>query len=150
MTLMLLALPAAAMADVYRSVDAQGHVQYSDTPTPGATLIHVKNPQDNPSSNASNERPAAATHAAAEPALSEGDRISQQLAHEDATREVQRDRAAAQAEECKKAKDSYQQMIQARRILVKGADGQTDFVPDDQAEQMRVKARENMQKACNL
>ena len=32
----------AAFADVYRSVDAQGHVQYSDTPMPGAELIHVQ------------------------------------------------------------------------------------------------------------
>jgi len=35
-------LIGAAVADVYRSVDAQGHVQYSDTPTPGAELVHMQ------------------------------------------------------------------------------------------------------------
>src|ERR1039458_7372493 len=40
---LMMSLPfAAAMADVYRSVDAQGHVQYSDTPTPGAELVHLQ------------------------------------------------------------------------------------------------------------
>jgi hypothetical protein len=32
----------AAQADVYRSVDAQGQVHYSDTPTPGSQLVHVQ------------------------------------------------------------------------------------------------------------
>jgi hypothetical protein len=32
---------AAALADVFKSVDAQGHVQYSDTPTPGAELVRM-------------------------------------------------------------------------------------------------------------
>ena len=42
----LAALPfSAALADVYRSVDAQGHVLYSDTPTPGAELVRVTNSQ---------------------------------------------------------------------------------------------------------
>src|ERR1700727_58325 len=42
----LAALPfSAALADVYRSVDAQGYVLYSDTPTPGAELVRVTNSQ---------------------------------------------------------------------------------------------------------
>ena len=39
-TAILSLLPlCAAMGDIYRSVDAQGHVQYSDTPSPGAQLV---------------------------------------------------------------------------------------------------------------
>ena len=41
----LMGLPlSAAVADVFRSVDAQGHVQYSDTPTPGAQLVRMDGP----------------------------------------------------------------------------------------------------------
>ena len=39
--LYLMSLSATA-GDVYRSVDSQGHVQYSDTPVPGAELVHVQ------------------------------------------------------------------------------------------------------------
>ena len=41
---MLALLPlSVSFADVYRSVDAQGHVLYSDTPSPGAELVKVTN-----------------------------------------------------------------------------------------------------------
>ena len=56
---LIMSLPfTAAMADVYRSHDAQGHVQYSDTPTPGAELVHVQKLGQESATTSSNAPPA--------------------------------------------------------------------------------------------
>lgn len=41
MLLMLVLAPSAAHADVYKSVDAQGHVTYSNMPSPGARRLDL-------------------------------------------------------------------------------------------------------------
>jgi hypothetical protein len=134
----LAALPlSGALADVYRSVDAQGHVLYSDTPTPGAELVRVTNGQTHVVS---------APPAATKPAKG-GDPGANPTARDAADRAVHQDVAQTRAEQCKKAQDSYQQLIQARRIYNE-KDGQRQYMSDADADQARVNAKLAMDEAC--
>jgi hypothetical protein len=138
---------SAALADVYRSVDAQGHVQYSDTPTPGAQLVritglHAPN-RSAPVTTASNP----GSKAAASPAQS-GDQIHQQLEQEAAARAVRNDVARTRADQCKKATDAYNGSVQARRIYKTGADGSQEFLTDDEAVNARLANKLEMDTAC--
>jgi hypothetical protein len=136
---------SAALADVFKSVDAQGHVEYSDTPTPGAQVLRMNSqhvpvaPETRAPANAS--RPPAAS-------ASDGDPIHQQLEREAAAREVQIQVAQTRAEQCKKATDIYNQAVQARRIYTTGPDGERQFLSDDDADKERVAHKLEMDAAC--
>src|SRR5579864_6889027 len=104
----------AALADVYRSVDAQGHVSYSDTPLPGAELVRVTNNSQRFASQAT--APAASPKANTAATSKSGDSIHDQIAKGDAQRVVQAELAQTRADQCKKAQDQYQKSLIARRI----------------------------------
>ena len=142
----LIGLPlSAALADVFRSVDAQGHVQYSDTPTPGAQLVRMNNLRTPTPSLAST---AASASAKTTTATKSGDQVHQQLEQEAAAREVQSTVAQTRADQCKKATDIYNQSVQARRIFTTGADGERQFLSDDEADKARVAHKLEMDEAC--
>jgi hypothetical protein len=140
----LVGLPlSAALADVFRSVDAQGHVQYSDTPTPGAQLVRMDN-RRTPTPSLSS--PSASTKSST--AVQNGDQIHQQLEQEATARSVQNEVAQTRAEQCKKATEIYNQSVQARRIYTTGPDGERQFLSDDDAEKSRVAHKVEMDEAC--
>src|ERR1700689_3070424 len=134
---------SAAQSDVFRSVDAQGHVQYSDTPTPGSQLVRMNNLRTPTPSLAS-------TAASAKPTttVQNGDQVHQQLEKEAAARDVQNQVAQTRADQCKKATDIYNQSVQARRIYTTGADGERQFLSDDEADKARVAHKIEMDEAC--
>jgi hypothetical protein len=148
---------SAALADVFRSVDAQGHVQYSDTPTPGAELVRI-NGQHAPirsapvtTSTSSSARSTSSTSSAASKPASlaqSGDQVHQQLEQEAAARAVQNDVARTRADQCKKAQDAYNDSVQARRIYKTGADGSQEFLTDDEAVSARLANKLEMDTAC--
>src|ERR1700733_5890900 len=134
---------SVALADVFRSVAAQGHVQYSDTPTPGAQLVRMNNlrtPTPSLTSTAASAKPATAAQS--------GDQVHQQLEQEAAARDVQNQVAQTRADQCKKATDIYNQSVQARRIYTTGADGERQFLSDDEADKARVAHKVEMDEAC--
>jgi hypothetical protein len=138
---LIMSLPfTAAIADVYRSVDAQGQVHYSDTPTPGAELVHVQK------LGMQNSAPSAASDAKA---LAKSDaQVHTELAQQNAQRAVQQDVEQTRADQCKKATADYDQSVQARRIYKPGADGEREYMSDADADQMRTSLRLAMQNAC--
>jgi Domain of unknown function (DUF4124) len=144
---------SAALADVFRSVDAQGHVQYSDTPTPGAELVRINGdhtvihsaPVTSARSNGASSGSAAGKPGSV---AQSGDQIHQQLEQEAAARAVQNDVAQSRAEQCKKAQDVYNSSVQARRIYKTGADGEREFLSDDEADKARVANKLAMETAC--
>jgi Domain of unknown function (DUF4124) len=141
----LVGLPlSAALADVFRSVDAQGHVQYSDTPTPGAQLVRMDN-RRTPTPSLSTS---ASTSTKSPTAVQNGDQIHQQIEQEATARSVQNEVAQTRAEQCKKATDIYNQSVQARRIYTTGPDGERQFLSDDDAEKSRVAHKVEMDEAC--
>jgi Domain of unknown function (DUF4124) len=135
LTVVLLLLPLYAMSgDVYRTVDAQGHVEYTDTPTPGSELVHV-----------------ADGHVASQPAPAKPDgakRADEQLSQESAQRAMQSDLTQARTEQCKKATEAYQQSIRARRIYKTDDDGSKEYLSDADADQIRLNNRLEMESAC--
>jgi uncharacterized protein DUF4124 len=150
---LIMSLPlSAAMADVYRSVDAQGHVQYSDTPTPGAELIHVQGQNVTGGTTAPSSTPATTPASTTPPPTQtlakSNNQIQDQINHDAAQRAVQQDVAQTRADQCKKATDDYDQSIQARRIYRSGADGEREYLTDAEADQMRMNLRLAMQNAC--
>jgi hypothetical protein len=141
---MLMLLPlSATQADVFRSVDAQGHVQYSDTPTPGSELIRI-NGQRLTVTPPPAPAPAPANQASA-PA---GDSIHQQLEKEAAERQVQNDVAQSRAQQCKKAQDNYNASIEAHRIYRTGPDGERILLSDDEVEKERLANKMAMDSVC--
>src|ERR1017187_1781537 len=103
---LMMSLPfAAAMADVYRSVDAQGHVQYSDTPTPGAELVHLQ--------ALATRGPARSTAPPAGSAAQSNAQVQEPLQQQAAQRAVQQDVAQSREDQCKKATTDYDQIGRA-------------------------------------
>ncbi|HEX4050810.1 MAG TPA: DUF4124 domain-containing protein [Steroidobacteraceae bacterium] len=139
-TLLLVALPLGAQADVYRSVDAQGHVQYSDTPSPGAQLVTSADETASPSSGDVDRNAAQAQKI--------NDQIHDRVAHQTAAEQTAKDTAAAHEQQCNQAKVAYQNAIQARHLYSMSPDGQRTYLSDDQADQQRVRYREAMEAAC--
>ncbi|MBV8308135.1 MAG: DUF4124 domain-containing protein [Gammaproteobacteria bacterium] len=130
------ALPAQ---EVYRSVDADGHVVYSDRgATKGApkTTLHV-NEAD----------PAEAARLSHEQALLSADdaaRTRQQALDE-------KNRAAQvhkKQQACDKARDDYGQMTAASRLYRRDTSGNRVYYSDDEADAMRERARHAMVAAC--
>jgi uncharacterized protein DUF4124 len=120
-----------AYADVYKTIDAQGQVHYSDSWSPGAVLIKGENPP------APNSAPAAAAN--------------------DPTSSADSTKAAAakvQADQCKELKEQYAKVIRARRIYQPNTDPNADssapkqYMTDAEADAERVKTREAMDEAC--
>lgn len=125
--------------EIYKSVDADGHVVYSDrgtTKTAPKTSVHVE-PAD----------PAEAARLAKEQQL---------LQAEDAERSKQQasdDKARAAAEKkkedaCKNARNQYNRMMDARRLATTDGDGNRVYYTDDQADAMRNQAHKAMVAAC--
>jgi hypothetical protein len=147
----LACLPMSALlADVYRSVDAQGHVLYSDTPTPGAERVQVTGAQQR-NFTAAASSPSRSTAVSSERKFSSAqsdEQIKEQLAHEQAARSVANDVAQTRAEQCKKAQDAYDKSVQARRIYNEDNNGNRQYLSDDEAQQARVSAKLTMDQLC--
>ncbi|MGB6452120.1 MAG: DUF4124 domain-containing protein [Steroidobacteraceae bacterium] len=121
--------------DIWKWVDPQGTVHYSDRPVPGAVLVKG---HDRASDNSASEPP---------PEQS-SQQITDQLNKEEAARAVQKDESDARAKQCKQATDNYNKLIQARRIYNTDSSGGRQYLSDDQADQERVQARVDMETAC--
>ena len=139
--LLVLACATAPLAaqEVYKSVDAQGHVVYSDRGvTKGApkTAVHVDEPN-----------PAEAARLAHEQQLLEADDAARarQQAVADKNKATQ-DRKRQQA--CEKARNQYFQMKDAARLYGRDAEGNRQYLSDDEADAQREAARRTMVSAC--
>jgi hypothetical protein len=144
---LIMSLPfAAAMADVYRSIDAQGQVHYSDTPTPGAELVHVQK-LGFATTNVASSAPASSSASASANSnsnLPPPDPVKQQAAKQ----AVQQDVAQTRADQCKKATTDYNQAVDARRIYKPGANGEREYLSDADADQQRLNLRLAMEAVC--
>ena len=139
---LLLGLLVAAHADIYRRVDAQGRVQYSDRWVPGAELVKVD--KNKPDAEAE-----AARRMAEENKLKESENtIANQQAQEKAAQTVRQDVAKNQEEQCQKASERYDKAIQARRIYKTAADGTKEYVSDAEADAYRAQALLDKEAAC--
>jgi hypothetical protein len=135
------AAAAANAADVYRYVDAQGGVHYTDTWVPGSTLIKVDHGKSAPAAATPPRTPQSKPLAA-------GDRASADLAKAADERAVKADVAQAQEDSCKQARDSYTKAVASRRIIKSGSDDQREYLSEADANAYRLQLHDAMQAAC--
>ncbi len=138
--LILTAVSARVHADVWKWMDPQGHVQYSDRWVPGAELIKSDRTREHPEGLSSPEAQKSLA------ALNE--RANAQLSEQSAAAAVHQDVATVRTEQCKQAKERYQKMIEARRIFSTGKDGERQYLTDEEADKQRLQARLDMQQVC--
>jgi uncharacterized protein DUF4124 len=139
---MLVSLVCGAGAqEIYRSVDAQGHVTYSDR---GASKNAPK------TSLQVNEGDAveAARLAHEQQQLQAQDTLRTKQQASDDKAKAADDRKREQA--CKNAQTTYYRMMDARRVAQpqRDADGNRVFYSDDEADALRQQAKKAMDSAC--
>jgi len=131
----LAACAAARAGDIY--CDNQGR-DCSDRPGPNSTVVHVKAA---PASASSETAPAA------DNARKPADTNAQ--AKDDASRQaVEKDVAAKRADDCKNAREKYQQSIQAHRIYKLNKAGEREYLSDSELDQARLNSRLEMDRTC--
>ena len=136
----LLAFVMVGHADqVYKSVDAQGHVTYSDRPnTAGAQKTEIAVQQADPHE---------AARLAKERQLlkAEDDQRTKKQATDDRTKAQQdRDKTAR----CQTARDHYYAIKDNGRLFTRDADGNKVYYNDAEADAKREAARQVMTAAC--
>jgi hypothetical protein len=140
-----------ATADVYRWVDANGSVHYSDVPNQGAVLIRgtSKNiPQPRNDSYAAQNSAQSSSDAQRDRQAGIDGAISDRLTQENTARAVQDDIAKKRGEQCKEATKRYDTSITSRRLYRQGANGERVYLSDAEIDQARVQARAERDTAC--
>ncbi len=135
------AAASTAQADIYRWVDGQGSVHYSDRWVPGATLVQVTH-------KGANDAAIAAKMTEQAKVATAGDRASAELSKEQQAAIVRQETQQAQADTCKKLQDRYQKAIASPRIIVEDSPGKTRRLDDKEAEAARIQARQERDEAC--
>jgi Domain of unknown function (DUF4124) len=139
--LLALACPSRPLTaqEVYKSVDAQGHVVYSDrgaTKSAEKTAVHVDQPD-----------PAEVARLAKEQeVLKAADQArAKQQAVDDKNRAAEEHRKQVA---CQNARNYYFRLVDARRLYKPTDNGDRAFYSDEDADALRQKAKQAMNDAC--
>jgi hypothetical protein len=132
-------LPGLHAAEVYKSIDAEGHVVYSDrapTPTAQKSVIAVDQPD-----------PAEVARLAKEQQIQKAQDLqrNRQKAADDKKKGQQEHEQQVQ---CDNARNRYYAAKDARRLFQRDADGNKVFYTDKEADAKREDARLAMTAAC--
>jgi hypothetical protein len=140
--LLALALAApAALAQVYKWTDANGVVHYGDRAPSNATQVKAPTPPTTPPADTGPAKPAA--NAAKPNATADAPAASREQ-----QQQVQRDVAAARAEQCKSAKEEYDKAIRARRIFQNNDKGEREFMSAEEADKLRLQLKTTIDETC--
>lgn len=134
--LLTLVSAAATAGDIYCLNKGR---DCSDRPSPGAEYVHTveRRPDAAPPEPPPAPKAVAANTPAAQPEATS------------ATRQAfQKDLDQARTEQCKKAREAYQQSLAARRIYRTNKDGEREYLSDTEADQLRLNARIEMERSC--
>lgn len=135
--ILMFGLSLAANADIYKWVDDNGNVHYSDTPARdnGVSAERV--------SHSSVNRPAAA---------SSNGRTDTGVARDSGSREdAEKTQAGedAQAYYCERAKEIYKSYLGAPRLFRTGEDGQREYLSDEEMAAKIAEAEASVAEWCN-
>lgn len=139
--LLLFATPSLHGETVYRWVDADGNVQYSDRPMTSAAqpvTVRVTPPSNSP-------RPQRATPAPRPATPEDGD-------DSDATEESEESaaQAAAQREQnCEIARERLQRYVQSRRLYKALENGEREYLSDAEIDAARARAQADVESWCS-
>jgi hypothetical protein len=139
--LLALVCPCAALfaQEVYKSVDADGHVVYSDrssTRNAPKTTVHVTEPD-----------PAEVARLAKEQELLKAEDLERSKRENlDAKTKSSADQKKQLA--CQNARNNYYRLRDTARIYQRDADGNRVYYSDEEADTLREQARRAMSAAC--
>ena len=134
----LAAFPARA-DQVYKSVDAQGHVVYSDRPNAtGAQKTEVTFQQADPKEAARLAKERVILNAEDDQRKKQDAAASKAKAQQDADKKAQ----------CDRARQNYNTLKDVRRLSKVDADGNRQYYTDDQTEAMKAAALQTMNTTC--
>jgi hypothetical protein len=135
-----LLLSSLALTDqVYKSVDSQGHVTYSDRPTGASaqkTDIVVQQADPEEAQRLAKDRMLLKA--------ADDERTRKTAADEQAKAKQKRDKKQL----CDNARAHYNDIKDANRIYAVTADGNREYYTDAQADAMRTEAKRAMDAAC--
>ncbi len=137
------AIPTAAHADreVFRSVDSDGNVVFSDTPqNEDANRIVVRTSPTRPLSESAARASVAPQNGAEE---EQDDEESATVQQEAAEMEQLR------AQNCERATSNLNKLQTARRVYDPLPNGERRYLNDDELEQRKVQARADIQRWCS-
>lgn len=135
----LLAWSSMAAAVVYKWVDAQGKVQYGDSPPDGVHAEVVELLGTHTSRSAASA-PAPSMRAAAT-STTPGD-------NPPAKQAVNQDVAATREKQCADAQAEYKKLIEGRRLYKTGDDGEKQFLNSDEIDTVRMDAKQEVDALC--
>jgi hypothetical protein len=138
--LLVASTSSTALADgIYKSVDAQGHVVFSDRPSSvGAQKAQVAVQQADPHE--------AARLAKERLLMKAEDNQRKKQENLESRNKAQQD--AIKKELCKSSRDRYSFLKSVNRLYVPGSDGNREYYTDAQLEALRADARRTMNAAC--
>ena len=139
MAAMLLVFTRRALDEIYRSVDAQGNVVYSDRPT--STAAHKTDVTVQQADPAEAERLAKERMLLKE---EDNQRKKQELLENIIKAQQDKQKQAR----CQTARDEYYKLKDAGRIYKHDADGNRVYYSDTEADAKREAARQVMNTAC--
>jgi hypothetical protein len=143
MALGLALLSFTATAEVYRWVDAQGRVHYSDRPdSENAKPVGIYSRPSNP------EAIAKRTQAEKEQWQQADTQAQKQSADAAAGKAVTQDMAKIQKERCTKAKEDYRVATESQRLYRVGKSGEREYLTDAEITEARVNTRKALAEAC--
>jgi len=155
-TALALCLALPAFAQMYKWVDQNGRVQYSDKPPPtNIKSERLRNPQSAPSAPAPSEAKGAAKDAAkAKPlTLMEQDQAfrkrQQDAAKAEQEAEQKQTQSRAREENCKRAKLAVAQFQSGGRQMRVNEKGEREYLDEKQIAQEAERARQDAAAACN-
>lgn len=132
----------AGDTQLYRTVDAQGHVVYTDKPTSSnASKTSVRVQEPSAADLTQLEQRQQASQAA------ETQRLQQTLANT-ANQAQQAQQQKEKQVRCENARNRFYALKEATRIYQRDAQGNRVYLPDEAADARRMEARKAMDAAC--
>jgi len=151
----LLLLGVAVHADVYKWIDAEGHVHFTDRPPPtDGRLVSIGQTARTVTLNGAEATPEAtkpgpadlSAAATPKPTPLPPPTDSASLARLKAS--VAADVAARDAIACQTARERYQQYVSARRLYRTGEQSDRQYLSDAEMEAARIQARHDVEELC--
>lgn len=133
---LLMGWSAMASAVVYKWTDAQGKVQYGDSPPNGvhAEVVELLGTHAHASNTASPDKPA--------PTPSSPNA-------NDVKKAVDSDVAQARDKQCADAQERYKKLIEGRRLYKTGDNGEREYLTSEEIDSERLNAKRDIDETCN-
>jgi Domain of unknown function (DUF4124) len=137
----LIAWSGMASAVVYKWVDAQGKVQYSDRPPDGvhAEVVELLVSHSGSTRSASTSTTAPTARNTSVPVAKDADD----------KKAVEQDVAQTRDKQCADAQDRYKKLIEGRRLYKTGPDGERQFMNSEEIDTERLNAKRDIDTICN-